>query len=131
MIVADVNLIAYLWIPGDMTEHAEKALLRDSEWAAPQLWRSEFRNVLAQYYRKGLINKTVMERCLLGAESQIKSYAIPSSLVMDQVEKSTCSAYDCEYVALAESLGVRLVTADKQICKQFPETAISLREFSK
>jgi predicted nucleic acid-binding protein len=33
-------------------------------------------------------------------------------------------------VALAENLGVKLVTADKQICKQFPSIAVSLSEFA-
>jgi predicted nucleic acid-binding protein len=131
VIVADVNTIAYLWIPGEMTSLAEAALVKDPEWVAPQLWRSEFRNVLAQYYRKKLIGRNVMSRCLQGAESQIKSYTVPSSLIIQKVMESSCSTYDCEYVALAESLRVKLVTADKQICRQFPEIAISLRDFPK
>ncbi len=31
MIVVDVNTLAYLWIPGEMTELAEKALLASNE----------------------------------------------------------------------------------------------------
>jgi predicted nucleic acid-binding protein len=52
MIVADTNVIAYLFIPGDHTEFAEKALRQDQSWAVPFLWRSEFRNVLAGYIRR-------------------------------------------------------------------------------
>lgn len=130
MIVADVNVIAYLWVPGEMTDQAERVLRRDPEWVAPQLWRSEFRNVLAQYFRKELIGRAVMDRCLRGAESLVRSYAVPSALVMEQVAQSTCSAYDCEYAALAKSLSVKLVTADKQVCRQFPDIAISLRDFA-
>jgi len=131
VIVADVNLIAYLWISGEMTELAERALRKDSEWAAPQLWKSEFRNVLAHYYRKGLMDPALMKRCLQGAESMIRAYAIPSLFVLKKVVQSTCSAYDCEYAALAESLNVPLVTADKQICRQFPGLAVNLRQFVK
>ena len=49
---------------------------------------------------------------------------------MNAVGRSTCSAYDCEYVALGESLGVKLVTADKKICREFPHIAVSLKEYS-
>lgn len=40
------------------------------------------------------------------------------------------SAYDCEFVALAEALGVRLVTADRELTRSFPDRAISLEDFA-
>ena len=58
-----------------------------------------------------------------------QEYIIPSSLVMRKVSESYCSAYDCEYAALADDLAVKLVTSDKQILKAFPKTAISLKSF--
>ena len=42
---------------------------------------------------------------------------------------SSCTAYDCEFVALAKELGVKLVTSDRQILAQFPETAIAPGQF--
>ena len=56
MIVVDTNIIAYLYLPTDLTGQAERLLESDPEWAVPVLWRSEFRNVLALYLRKGLIS---------------------------------------------------------------------------
>lgn len=133
MIVVDVNTIVYLWIPGEMTELAEKALKKDAIWVSSILWRSEFRNILAQCLRRGNMNPETARRCLEGAESQMsgQEYIIPSSLVMQKVADSNCSAYDCEYIALAEDLGIKLITSDKQIFKEFPETAISLKDFSR
>jgi predicted nucleic acid-binding protein len=132
MIVVDVNTIAYLWIPGEMTLSAEQALHRDPEWASPLLWRSEFRNVLAGYLRRGGLTHDTVTRCLDGAESHLvgHEYSVPSALVMKKVAASPCSAYDCEYVALAEDLGTVLVTTDRQILRAFPKLAVALRDFA-
>ena len=50
--------------------------------------------------------------------------------VLELASDSRCSAYDCEYVALARALGVRLVTADQQILEAFPTIATSLADFT-
>ncbi len=52
MIVADSNIIAYLYLPSDYTGLAERLLEKDPYWVAPMLWRSELRNVLAAYLRR-------------------------------------------------------------------------------
>ena len=49
--------------------------------------------------------------------------------ILSLIENSNCTAYDCEFVALARQLNVYLVTADKQLLKEFPDCAISLEEF--
>ncbi|MBP7829712.1 MAG: type II toxin-antitoxin system VapC family toxin [Kiritimatiellae bacterium] len=132
MIVVDVNALAYLWIPGEMTDFAEKALARDPRWAAPLLWRSEFRSILAGYLRRGALDRATADRCLHGAESQLagREYVIPSELVMRKVAESRCSAYDCEYAALAEDLNVKLVTSDRQLLAEFPALTASLKAFA-
>ncbi len=132
MIVVDVNTIVYLWLPGDQTELAERALARDPVWVTILLWRSEFRNVLAGYLRRGELDLAEASRCMDRAEAQLASHEfLPlSSQVMAKVAASKCSAYDCEYVALAEDLDAKLVTSDKQILSQFPERAVSLRAFA-
>ena len=132
MIVVDVNTLAYLWIPGELTDLAERALARDPHWASSILWRSEFRSILAGYLRRGTLEQTAVARCLSGAESQLAGheYLIPSELVMRKVAASNCSAYDCEYVALAEDLKVTLVTSDKQLLSEFPALTTSLKAFA-
>jgi predicted nucleic acid-binding protein len=132
MIVVDVNTLAYLWVPGEMTDLAEKALARDPHWVAPILWRSEFRNILAGFLRRGALNRDAVTRCMNGAESQLAGheYLVPSELVMRNVAASGCSACDCEYVALAQDLDVLLVTTDQQILKNFPTLAMGLKSFA-
>ncbi len=55
-------------------------------------------------------------------------FIVDSSAVLDLVARSTCSAYDCEFVALAQGLGVPLVTTDRKIVREFPRVAKLLTE---
>lgn len=131
MIVADVNTLAYFWINGELTADAQRVFELDPEWCAPLLWRSEFRNLLLGYVRKNLFS---MEQALLAihhAEKQMHAREIPvtSRQVVQCANESTCSGYDCEYVALAKALRVKLVTSDKKILREFPHTAISMKDF--
>jgi len=59
MIVVDTNVIAYLYLPTDYTRLAEQLLAKEPDWAAPLLWRSELRNVLALYLRKNLLSSLI------------------------------------------------------------------------
>ena len=131
MIVADTNLIAYLAMPSPYTEAAERLLIREPEWVAPVLWRSEFRNVLALYLRKGLIRFEQALDIQAEMESlfQGKEYEVASLDVLSLVNQSECSsAYDCEFVALAKGLGVQLVTMDRKLVSCFPDTATLLTD---
>ena len=128
MIVVDSNVLAYLYLPGDHTQAAERLYQRDAEWHAPILWRSEYRNILAGYMRQGVLTleqayaiQREAETLLDGAEHEPDSRR-----VLEWVKASNCSAYDCEFVALAETLGVILVTMDAKLIKAFPKIAESL-----
>lgn len=130
MIVVDTNILAYLYLPTAFSEQAELLLLQQPQWIAPVLWRSEFRNVLALYLRKEILTleqafdiQTEAETLLAGNE-----YDVPSLDVFRLIETSECSAYDCEFVALAKRNHTVLVTEDKKILKQFPEITLSLAE---
>jgi predicted nucleic acid-binding protein len=131
MIVVDTNIIAYLYLEGDRSTQAEKLLEEDSHWAAPLLWRSELRNVLALYIRKKYLSidaaQEIMREALLLMQGQ--EYEVVSFHVLELVATSKCSAYDCEFVGLAKDLGISLVTVDKKILKEFPQIAVSLEEF--
>jgi len=131
MIVIDTNILAYLYLPGEKTKQTEKALIKDPEWVAPVLWRSEFRNILTNYTRSKILKldyslKTMNEAEILMSGGE---YDIASVEVLSIAESSGLSAYDCEFVALALNLKVPLVTSDRKIIKAFSGTAISLEQF--
>ncbi len=128
MIVVDTNILAYLYLPTEHTQKVEALLAKDPEWIAPTLWRSEFRNVLALYLRKNLLTFDQALEIQNEAEALLQNneFIVTSLDVLQLVQNSECSAYDCEFVALAQNMHVKLITMDKKVLKNFPETAISL-----
>jgi predicted nucleic acid-binding protein len=132
VIIADTNTIAYLLIVGERTPYAKNALRKDSDWAAPVLWRSEFRSVVALYLRRGFVSLAQALRLVEEAEKLMLGgeYEVASSRVLSLAAGSRCSTYDCEFVALAQELGVPLITSDSRILSEFPSIAVSLEDFA-
>lgn len=128
MIVVDSNVVAYLYLPGEHTEKAERLLAHDADWAVPLLWRSEFRNILAGCLRRKLVTFSAARDLQAEAESLLAGgeHEVDSRLVLELVRDSTCSAYDCEYVALAMTLGVKLMTMDVKLRRAFPAQTMPL-----
>lgn len=127
MIVVDTNVIAYLWIPGEATELSERLLRADAEWVAPMLWQSEFRNVVLGHVRRRSMTLTTALEIAEAAETHLhgREYLVDTHVVLRLAVGSSCSAYDCEFVALAEQLSCPLVTRDRKVLKAFPALARS------
>lgn len=128
MIVVDSNVLAYLYLPGEYTAAAEALLEQDPEWASPILWRSEFRNILAGYMRHKAISFEQANNLQREAEGLLEGaeFEVESSAVLELVRDSDCSAYDCEFIALAMKLDTKLATMDKKLLRAFPKRTISL-----
>jgi predicted nucleic acid-binding protein len=131
MIVTDTNLLVYLYVRGQRTAQAEAVLVQDPAWAAPLLWRSEFRNTLVGLVRRRDIDLDDAVRMAHDAERRMggAEFSVASQLVLQLAIRSRCSAYDCEFVALAQDLRVPFVTADRQVLAAFPSTAVSPTDF--
>lgn len=130
MLIVDTNVIAYLYLPTNYTKYAEALLKKDPHWAAPILWRSELRNVLSLYLRKEIIDLDTAFEIQYQAEDLLKDgeYEVISTSVLTLTNTSSCSAYDCEFISLARSLGKQLVTVDKKLIRAFPENCVSLKD---
>ena len=131
MIVADVNLVAYLLISGEHTDEARAVLRQDAVWAFPYLWRSEFRNILAMHLQhRGM---SLSDATLLwdSASSLVRhhEYAVDPQAILSLVARQPLTAYDAEYVALAGHLRVPLVTFDQKLQATAPGRAISAEAF--
>ncbi|MGE0772621.1 MAG: type II toxin-antitoxin system VapC family toxin [Cyclobacteriaceae bacterium] len=131
MIVVDTNTLVYFWAPSERKSTIDALFVADPNWMAPLLWRSEFRNALAAHLRSGifsldqilLITKKA-EELMLGREMDVKSVD-----VMRLVSASKCTAYDCEFVALALELDTLLVTQDKKVLREFRSVAVTAEDF--
>lgn len=131
MIVVDANLLAYLVVEGAHTSVARGVAQLDDAWAAPRLWRSELMSTLGGYVRRGDSNVAGALKQFAVAEGAIvgREFDTEPAEVLELAARSGCSTYDCEYVAVAVALGVPLVTADKEVLRAFPGTAVSPEVF--
>lgn len=131
MIVVDTNVISYFYLSSEYSVIAEQLFLKNSTWAAPLLWRSEFRNVLSFYVRNKIITLQDAIQIFEIAESLLhnREYEVNSTQVLKLSQDSGCSAYDCEFVNLAQDLNVPLVTMDKKLLDNFKNTAVSIQEY--
>ena len=63
------------------------------------------------------------EAALLDCEREVDSMR-----VLDFVSQSDCSAYDCEFIALAAAMNIPLVTEDQRILIGFPDIAVPMAD---
>jgi len=137
MIVVDAMVLNYALINHPhFSDEVEELRDIDSAWVGPPLWRSEQRNTLMQYVRasdpripRTDIDLDEAQSYMEDAEGWMGTLNVRSSDVLRLASESDCTAYDCEYVALAQHLGVWLVTYDDEVLEAFPNTALHPSEF--
>ena len=126
MIVVDTNVIAYLLIEGEFTQPVTRLREKYSEWVAPRLWLDEFLNVLATFERQALMTSQLADHTLaLACElMEGQSYDLPAQRTLATARRTSCSAYDSQYICLAEDLGLKLFTYDTKILANCSDIAI-------
>ena len=127
-VVVDTTVLAYYWLPGKQSATALALRRATEDWYAPTLWRSEFRNILAGFLRRGALSLAQAQAAIRAAEEDLEGFEghVGSAQVLELVEQSSCAAYDCEFVALAMARDVPLVTEDKRVLRSFPSTATNM-----
>jgi len=129
MIVVDVNVVAYYVIEGEKTALARELMQREPDWRLPDLWRHEYLNVLATYARQG--GATLEQaRVLWWRAIELfgpREHAMDAEAALALAVQTPVSAYDGQYLALAQRLGTVLVTEDRRLLKAFPAVARSMQ----
>ena len=128
MIVVDTNIIAYLYLNNDQSAAVEELLAADPHWIAPLLWRSEMRNILALYLRQQILTLDLAKNIQAKAEALLhqREFTVDSESILTLAQVSGCSAYDCEFMALAQIKNAPLITADKKLLAAFGDRAFTV-----
>lgn len=126
MIVVDANVITYLVLKGDYSKVCGDLFVWDSEWVAPRLWHDELCNVLVTYERRGLLDRKSALLAFSDAEAVIgnNQYDVRAERILSVADRTKCSGYDSQYIALAEDLGINLFTFDKKILSLAKDVAL-------
>ncbi len=106
-------------------------MLADPHWIARQLWPSELRNILVTKVRHKVIEFEAA--CSIQSEGEgiigENEYAVDAILVLALARDSGCTAYDCEFVCLAQSLKLKLINADKKMIRSFADIAMTANDY--
>ena len=132
VIVADTSLIASLLLPGPNNGIAEKVLRKDPEWVAPGLWRYEFMNVLATQVRVAGAPVDNAISYFEKAEEIVLPGPVeaPAAEVLRLAAERRLTAYDAQFLAMALTLDVTLVTFDRAIVAASGGRAVSPLSFA-
>ena len=128
MIVVDTNIVAFFLIEGDKTAQVRRLWQIDAEWRLPRLWRHEFLNVLATYARSGGMPPSDARQLWHAAEAifTISEVEVDMNAALELAIKYKISAYDAQFVILAQALKTKLITEDKLLIRRFPGLVYSL-----
>lgn len=130
MIVVDTNVLAYAVLPGARSITVQALAERDAHWLAPRLWRWELRNVLATTMRVRRLPLSDALAAFAAAERLVEDTDLEPSVedCLRVAARGRISAWDAEFVWVAETLGAPFVTADRRLCKAFPECTVALED---
>lgn len=130
MIVADTNLVVFAALNGPRTASAALVRQQEPHWAAPPLWASEFRNVLATTVRAGHLTAADAHEAWAAARTLVEDIPVDPLAVLDAAFAHGLTGYDAEFVALARALGVPLVTDDRRVLAACPDVAVAPDAFA-
>ena len=129
MVVVDTNVLAYLLIEGDRTKQAQSLFARDSDWRSEAFLLVEFSNVLTTYRRMGALSAEQTESLLGEATTRVRELLnVPNLQALRCAERFAVSAYDARFLAVAETLDVKLVTEDAKLRAAAPALTRSLAQ---
>lgn len=131
MIVVDANIVIALVYRSALSETASAVHRKDSAWVVPSLWRYEVLNGLLNLSRDGCFELTGAEAMWQMADRILDGCVQPVDpvAVLRTAESLRLTAYDAAYVVLARTLGVPLITEDKQILRTCLDVARSMCQF--
>ena len=132
MIVVDCDVIAYLLIEGEKTSLARTLWTRENNWWMPELWLHEFLNILG-HQRTRRESEVEDLPGTLGSSSlsmfEAKSRQADMGYTLSLAARYRLTAYDAQYIALAQSMDVLLISEDRGLRQAVPQSVRSMKSF--
>jgi len=133
MIPVDANILAYFFIESPFTELARQVFAEDQEWVVPALWRHEFISILLKIARQGSQSEADLLTIWENANALVKGNEkeVDMRQAFHLAIQQRVSSYDAQYIALAQTLGIPLVTEDRKLRQAAPNLTVSMQDFLK
>jgi predicted nucleic acid-binding protein len=130
MLLVDTNIIAPLYVRSARTDAVEELFARDAVWRTEPLALIELSNVLITYERSRYITAATARDCLNRAAAflQPQLFRVSHQAALETALDYGVTAYDARFLALAEQLGIRLITEDARLRAAAPALTQSLAE---
>lgn len=135
-IIVDASVAASWFLADELSAYSEAVLERvntDAAMLVPPLWLVEITNVLLMAERRGRIEKKLRDAAF--AEIQRLPLTIGSSAsvaglaqLAKLAEKHHLTAYDAEYLRLAQEMKAPLATQDKALMTAAKKERVALLE---
>lgn len=131
MIVVDANILVYSLIEGDYSQLVNELRERDTDWRTTGLCLHEILNVLTTYQRRDILTLAQCRKLLDHTERFMKvaQCEVNMDAALAVAAKYAITGYDAQYVELAQSLHVPLITEDRKLNEAVPGIAFSMQEF--
>jgi predicted nucleic acid-binding protein len=88
---------------------------KDSDWLAPEIWQSEFRNALVMMLRHKVIGMQTALEAYRIAHSFVETVPAGTGAILHLCEQYPITVHDAEFAALAEHFGVPVVSFDADL----------------
>lgn len=127
-LVIDASVAVKWVVPETGSENAERLL--DHRLAAPDLLYAECANILWKKVRRGELSideAEIAAQALENADLAPHSTRLYLAAALAIAAALDHPAYDCIYLALAEALSLRFVTADRMLVRKIAGSAFESR----
>jgi predicted nucleic acid-binding protein len=115
-VIVDASVVVSSLIDGGPTGRWSEALLTSEQTVAPQFMPAEAANILRRASLAGLISGDLAGLAhaeIIRLPARLFPYAPVANRIWEL--RNNVTIYDAWYVALAESLGLRLATLDRRL----------------
>lgn len=126
--VIDASVLAAAFFNENHSDQARSWLAEGRPLAAPELLRIEIASVAAKKVWLGEIRPDVGEMAIIKTDEMVSRFAASGHLALAAFRLARAhrfSAYDAVYLALAQTLDVRVVTLDVKLARRAGEVGLA------